>query len=113
MDIAGARELVLKDFASEEYDHFGKAAYRIPPKKAGAKPGRTFMTLWIDEGYAVLMLNVEQQMDLITRYVACFTPHPSKWGQKGATIMHLGKVNEPLFLEAVAIAHAHASASKR
>ena len=47
MDIVTARDIVLKDFAGEEYDHFGKAAYRVEPSKAGAKPGKTFMTLWI------------------------------------------------------------------
>jgi hypothetical protein len=113
MDIAGARELALSAFDAEEYDHFGKAAYRLKPKKAGGKPGKTFMTLWIEEGHAVLMLNVEQQTELITRHPESFGPHPSKWGQKGATIMHLGKVNEKLFREAVTIAHGNAAEKKK
>jgi hypothetical protein len=104
MDIAGARTIALKDFNAEEYDHFGKVALRIKPKKAGAKPGRTFMTLWVEESFAVLMLDLEQQTELIAHHALAFEPHPSKWGAKGATIMHLGKVTEKLFREAVGIA---------
>ena len=108
MDIAEARAIALKDFNAEEYDHFGKVALRIAPKKPGAKPGRTFMTLWVEEGFAVLMLDLEQQTDVIAHHPKEFEPHPSKWGQKGATIMHLPRVNEKLFREAVAIAFAQA-----
>ncbi|MFZ1688271.1 MAG: hypothetical protein WAU70_12650 [Flavobacteriales bacterium] len=109
MDIATARSIGLKDFNAEEYDHFGKVALRIKPKKAGAKPGRTFMTLWVEEGFAVLMLDLEQQTDLIAHHPQEFEPHPSKWGEKGATIMRLGKVTEKLFREAVGIAFGHAA----
>ncbi len=109
MDIAGARTIALKDFNAEEYDHFGKVAMRIKSKKAGAKPGRTFMTLWVEEGFAVLMLDLELQTGLIAHHPLEFEPHPSKWGEKGATIMHIGKVSETLFREAVGVAFAHAS----
>lgn len=109
MDISNARTIALADFDSEEYDHFGKAAYRIKAKKAGAKPGKTFMTLWIEEGFAVLMLDLEQQTELIAHHPRQFEPHPSKWGEKGATIMHLEKVNEKLFREAVTVARARAA----
>jgi hypothetical protein len=112
MDIAGARELALNAFDAEEYDHFGKAAYRLKPKKAGGKPGKTFMTLWIEEGFAVLMLDIAQQSELIAHHPESFLPHPSKWGEKGATIMRLEKVNEKLFREAVTIAHGNAAVKK-
>lgn len=109
MDVEGARAIVLKGFNAEEYDHFGKVAFRIGAKKTGAIPGRTFMTLWLDEGFAVLMLNSEQQIELIDAHPGQFEPHPSKWGEKGATIMHLGKVNEKLFRDALSIAVVHAA----
>lgn len=109
MDIASAREITLNEFDGEEYDHFGKAAYRIKPKKAGGKPGRTFMTLWIEEGHAVLMLNVEQQADLIARHPREFEAHPSKWGAKGATIMHLERTSTEVFRMAVSEARAKAA----
>ena len=104
MDIASARELVLNYFDGEEYDHFGRAAYRLKPKKVGGTPGKTFMTLWIEEGHAVLMLNVEQQTALIAHHPEQFEPHPSKWGAKGATIMHLARTSEKVFRAALTLA---------
>ncbi len=109
MDIASARELALNDFDGEEYDHFGKAAYRLKPAKAGGKPGKTFMTLWIDEGHAVLMLNLEQQAELFAHHPQQFEPHPTKWGAKGATIMHLARTSEQMFRKALALACANAA----
>jgi hypothetical protein len=108
MDISSARDMALNDLGAEEYDHFGKPAYRIPPKRPGGKPGRTFMTLWIEEGHAVLMLDVEQQAALIAEQAAALEPHPSKWGSKGATIAHLGRMNERMLRHALEVAHAYA-----
>ncbi|MCB0763128.1 MAG: hypothetical protein KDB84_00365, partial [Flavobacteriales bacterium] len=79
------------------------------PKKAGGRPGRTFMTLWIEEGHAVLMLDVEAQTGLVARYPKAFRPHPSKWGQQGATIAELVLMGEQTFRDALALAHAHAA----
>lgn len=109
MDVEGARTLALSWFNAEEYDHFGKPAYRIKAKRTGGKPGRTFMTLWINEGHAVVMLNVDHQAELITHQPKGFEPHPSKWGAKGATIAHLKQLNEVLFRQALVMAVGHAS----
>ncbi len=108
MDIATARDIALHGCGGEEYDHFGKAAYRIPAKKPGGKPGRTFMTLWIEEGFAVLMLDVDLQMAVIDLAPGAFEPHPSKWGQKGATIARLERLNERVLRKAVGMAHRYA-----
>lgn len=108
MDIVDARERVLREFPAEEYDHFGKVAFRIRPKKAGGKPGRTFMTLWIEDGFAVLMLDEDLQASLLDHASGAFEKHPSKWGDKGAMIMRLAKVNAKLFSEAVGIAFTYA-----
>lgn len=108
MDISTARETILRDLNAEEYDHFGKVAFRIRPKKSGGKPGRTFMTLWLEEGFAVLMLDADLQASMLDHASGAFEKHPSKWGDKGATIMRLGKVYPKVFSEAVGIAFSHA-----
>lgn len=109
MDIASARETTLANWPCEEYDHFGKVAFRLKAKKAGGKPGRTFMTLWLNEGFAVLMFNKGLQTEWLDHRSGAFVPHPSKWGQSGATVMHLGKLTEKNFREAVGAAVGHAA----
>lgn len=104
MNVEEARTIALERFAGDEYDHFDKPAYRIAPKKIGGKPGRTFMTLWLDEGYAVLMLDVERQTMLLAAHSLQFRPHPSKWGAKGATIAELQGLSVKVFTEALAMA---------
>jgi hypothetical protein len=108
MDMGAARDMALHDMQGEEYDHFGKAAYRIPPRRPGGRPGRTFMTLWIDEGFAVLMLDVDLQTRVIDLAPGAFEPHPSKWGAKGATIARFEKLDERTFREALRMAVDHA-----
>ncbi len=108
MDIATARELALTAFPGEEYDHFGKAAYRIPARKPGGKPGRTFMTLWIEESFAVLMLDVDLQAQVLDLLPGAFEPHPSKWGQKGATIARLERMDAAAFRAALGLAYRYA-----
>ncbi|MEZ4791656.1 MAG: hypothetical protein R2811_16775 [Flavobacteriales bacterium] len=108
MDVEAARAMALERFKADEYDHFGRPAYRLAPKKPGGKPGRTFMTLWPEEGYAVLMLDQELQARMIEEDPSAFRPHPSKWGQKGATIAELRKMGSKALQAAMALAHAHA-----
>lgn len=109
MDIASARTIAMTRFNGEEYDHFGKAAYRVKARKPGGKPGKTFMSLWIEEGFAVLMLDLEQQTELLAHHPKAFEPHPSKWGQKGATIAHLERLSSETFTKALDLAHQKAS----
>lgn len=105
MEISALRDLVLNEFSASEHDHFGKPAYRAAPKKSGGKPGKIFMTLWIEEGHAVLMLTKDQQVDLIDAHPDAFEPHPSKWGEKGATIMHVLRLDRNVVQQAITIAH--------
>lgn len=112
MTVEEARDIVLGMVQAEEYQHFGKTAYRIAPKKTGAKPGRTFMTLWIDEGYAVLMLDQEKQADLIAHDPGTFRPHPGKWGLQGCTIAPLSALAPKRSIAAVKVAYDHARRSR-
>lgn len=108
MDVGSARTLSLALPAVEEYEHFGKPAHRIRNPRSGARPGRTFMTIWIEEGYAVLMLDVEKQTALIELDPVAFRPHPSKWGRNGATICQLDRLSPERFDVALRSAYEHA-----
>ncbi len=99
MDIHIARELALSMPDAEERDHFGNPSYRVK-----TKGDRVFMTQQIEAHTAVLMLNVEQQAELHAHHPTCFIPHPSKWGEKGATLVMLDVVSEKVFRPALEIA---------
>ncbi|HRH38707.1 MAG TPA: MmcQ/YjbR family DNA-binding protein [Flavobacteriales bacterium] len=106
MDSAAARDVVLSLPGATEHDHFGKGAYRV--KKSNGKPSRIFMTLWVEERRAVLMLTVDQQADLHARYPLVFFPVPNKWGEKGATFVELSNANVKLLRFAIDIAVSNA-----
>jgi len=108
VDVQEARSKLLALPGTEEYTHFGRPAYRLRPSGSAKRPGRTFATLWPEEGHAVLMLDQEQQAELIVRHPAVFAPHPSKWGKSGATILHLAQANARIFEMAVEMSLAHA-----
>jgi hypothetical protein len=108
MDMVSVRTRLLALGDVEEYEHFGKPAYRVRPERKGGKPGRTLLTLWIEEGHIVLMLDVEEQTALIELDPSAFRPHPSKWGQSGATIGQLDRLSSERFDVALRKAHDHA-----
>ncbi len=102
MDAASARELMLALPGVIEHAHFDKQAYRgITPK---GKPSRIFLTLWVEENRAVLMLDQEAQAELNTRHPQFFFPVPNKWGGKGATFVELSRCSAGLLREGAAIA---------
>lgn len=97
MDAGEARALALAIPGTTEADHFGNPAYRaeIPATvRRKARPGRIFMTLQIEQGTATLMLDVGQQAEVCGRHPTCFEPLPNKWGEKGATRVHLAATAE-------------------
>ncbi|MCB0790679.1 MAG: MmcQ/YjbR family DNA-binding protein [Flavobacteriales bacterium] len=108
MDIEAARRIALSHPNTEEYPHFDKIGFRTGARSTGGKPGRTFMTLWVEDHRAVLLLTVEQQADLHARHPKVFFPVPNKWGDKGATFVELAEAREALFREALRSALAHA-----
>lgn len=107
MSIADAHHLATAEFGGEEHEHFGKAAYRIAPRKPGGKAGRIFMTLWIEEGSAVLMLDQELQAAALDLSPA-FEPYPGRWGAHGATVARLDRLDARTFRQALGMAHRHA-----
>lgn len=109
MDALDAREWLLGRPGVTEHDHFGRPAYRGTSAKG--KPTRIFLTLWIDDNRAVLMLDTEQQAELHARHPDVFFPVPNKWGEKGATFVELRKAHERIFRLGVAQAMALAGHS--
>lgn len=97
MNAAEARDLLLAVPGITEHDHFGKLAYRGLTAKG--KPSKIFLTLWVEENRAVLLLNLEQQADLVARHPGILIPVPNKWGEKGATFVELRKAGSRQFLE--------------
>ncbi|MBK8227876.1 MAG: MmcQ/YjbR family DNA-binding protein [Flavobacteriales bacterium] len=99
MDAAGARDLLLALPGVTEHAHFDKQAFRgITPK---GKASRIFLTLWVDENRAALMLDQELQAELHARNPLVFFPVPNKWGDKGATFVELKACSAALFREVV------------
>lgn len=97
MDAASARDLLLAMPGITEHDHFDKRAFRGRTPKG--KPSKIFMTLWVEENRAVLLLDHEQQARLHAHRPQVFFPVPNKWGAKGATFVELALCSEQRFLE--------------
>lgn len=102
MDAASARDLLLALPGITEQAHFNKQAFRgLTPK---GKPSKIFLTLWVEENRAVLMLDQEAQSELHARHPLIFFPVPNKWGEKGATFVELRAAGEKVFLESTRVA---------
>ncbi|MBK9700287.1 MAG: MmcQ/YjbR family DNA-binding protein [Flavobacteriales bacterium] len=95
MDAATARDRLLALPGVTEHDHFGRPAYRATTAKG--KPSTIFLTLWLDDQRAVLLLDVEQQTELHAQHPQVFFPVPNKWGAKGATFVDLARTDDRLF----------------
>jgi hypothetical protein len=88
VDLETARNLFLALPQVEEYDHFGKPAYRVKKK--------IFATLWLDDKRAVLKLSKTEQPLFCEEYPSVF-PVKNKWGALGWTNVDLNKINESAF----------------
>jgi hypothetical protein len=87
MTPAGFRKLALQLPETEEREHMHHPDFRVR--------GKIFATL----GYpstAFGMVNVwpDEQKVLVKNYPAMFTVIPGKWGEQGATRVHLGSASE-------------------
>jgi hypothetical protein len=93
-DIATARQLALSFPDTEEYDHFGRPAFKIKGK-------RTFATLWPAEQLLMIKLSLIDQSVFNSFDPAIFYPVPNKWGLKGATFINLAKVRPDMLQDAI------------
>jgi hypothetical protein len=88
---ADFRRLALSLPDTAEGSHFQVADFRVD--------GKIFATLaYQKDGCGVLLLTREQQDGMILDAPTTFLPVPNKWGEKGATLVRLGKV-KPDILE--------------
>ena len=92
VDLETARNYCLKLPEAEEYDHFGKPAYRVKKK--------IFATLWLDEKRAVLKLSRTDQNFYCIKYSFLF-PVKGAWGKYGWTYIDLNKTSAPVFSESL------------
>ena len=96
MDAQTAREMALDMPGTAEKEHFGRPRYSVKKK--------IYMTLWIDDGRAVMKLTVDQQTSLHEEYPDAFAPVPNKWGGHGWTNVFYDHINERLFRYAMDLA---------
>ncbi len=75
-DIETARQIILSLPETEEYDHFGRPAFKIKGK-------RTFASLWPAEQRMMVQLSLVDQSVFNSFDPAVFYPVPNKWGLKG------------------------------
>jgi hypothetical protein len=96
VDLETARNLCLSLPSVEEYDHFGKPAYRVGKK--------ILATLSLDDKRAVVKLSKTEQPELCDQYHPAVFPVKNKWGELGWTNVELDKVSEVAFRKLVHIA---------
>jgi hypothetical protein len=96
-DLETARQIALSLPDTEEYDHFGRPAFKIKGK-------RTFATLWPVEKRMMVKLSLIDQSVFHSFDPAIFYPVPNKWGLKGATFVELSKVRLDMLKDAISTA---------
>src|SRR5208282_565848 len=77
MTIDDFREIALSLPDAFESAHMGHPDFRVG--------GKIFATIWPDEGWGMVKLNVEQQQKFMDAEPEVFVPVKGGWGQKGAT----------------------------
>jgi hypothetical protein len=94
VDLKTARQIALSQPDAEEFDHFGRPAFRIKKK-------RVFATLWPYEKRMMVKLSLIDQSVFHSFDPAIFYPVPNKWGLKGATFVELSKVRRDMLEDAI------------
>jgi hypothetical protein len=97
INIETARQIALSLPDTEEYDHFGRPAFKIRGK-------RTFATLWPAEQRIMVKLSLIDQSVFNSFDPTIFYPVPNKWGLKGATLIELSKVRSDMLTDAITTA---------
>ncbi|SRR5258706_16383644 len=93
VDLEMARSYCLKLPEVNEYDHFGKPAYRIKKK--------VFATLDLDKKRAVLKLSPTDQEFFCLEYSSAIFPVKGAWGKFGWTNVDLNKISASGFSKAL------------
>ena len=93
-DLETTRQIALEQPDAEEFDHFGRPAFRIKKK-------RVFATLWPQDNRMMVKLTPVDQSVFHAFNPAIFFPVPNKWGLKGATFIELSKVRLDMLTDAI------------
>jgi hypothetical protein len=94
MTASDFRRIALSFEGAEEGSHMGQADFRVG--------GRIFATLAAEkQGYANLLLTLEQQADFVAEQPDAFLPIPGGWGRNGATHIRLAVANEDVLTGAL------------
>jgi predicted DNA-binding protein (MmcQ/YjbR family) len=91
-----ARQLALSLPGTEEYDHFGKPAFRAN--------GRTFATLWMQEQRMMVKLSLMDQSVFSAFDPPAIYPVPNKWGLQGCTFFELKATRKDMLTDALTTA---------
>jgi hypothetical protein len=94
VDLETARKIALSQPDAEEFDHFGRPAFRIKKKKI-------FATLWPIENRMMVKLSPIDQSVFHSFDPTIFYPVPNKWGLKGATLVDLSAVRQDMLQDAI------------
>lgn len=101
-DLETARQIALALPDTEEYDHFGRPAFKITGR-------RTFATLWPAEKRMMVKLSLADRSVFNAFNPAIFYPVPNKWGLQGATFIELSQVRLDMLTDAITTAWQTAS----
>jgi predicted DNA-binding protein (MmcQ/YjbR family) len=96
IDIETARKTTLALPGTEEYDHFGKHAFRAN--------NRIFATLWVPEQRMMVKLSPVDQSVFSAFDPAVIYPVPNKWGLQGCTFFELKTVRLDMLTDALTTA---------
>ncbi|PJJ84603.1 MmcQ/YjbR family DNA-binding protein [Mucilaginibacter auburnensis] len=96
VEIEAVRAFALSLPGTEEYDHFGKPAFRANK--------RTFATLWVPEQRAMVKLSLIDQSVFSAFDPTVIYPVPNKWGLQGCTFFDLTNVRQDMLEDALTTA---------
>lgn len=86
MTIDGFRETALSLPLATEASHMGRADFRVK--------GKIFATIYSEEdGIGMVKLTPRQQAALVRAKPGSFEPVKGSWGEKGATLVTLGRTD--------------------
>jgi hypothetical protein len=94
---ADFRRLVLEMPQAVEGAHMGHADFRVGK--------RIFATLgYPEDGWAMVKLTPEQQKVMVRTAPDVLVPANGAWGKRGATLLRLERLDEPVVADAIRMA---------